>query len=61
MTQEPNSKESFTKAHFDFNNLPYLTNPYSRYLIDDGIPNYDDILPCIKATQTSSPERLNFI
>lgn len=30
MTQAPHSNESFTKVHFDFNYLPYLSNPYKQ-------------------------------
>lgn len=30
MTQDPHSNESFTKVHFDFNHLPYLSNPYKQ-------------------------------
>lgn len=30
MTENKNNNQNFTKAHFDFDHLPYLTNPYTK-------------------------------
>lgn len=30
MNQEPTKNEAFTKVHFDFDNLPYLSNPWRK-------------------------------
>lgn len=30
MNQEPTNNEAFTKVHFDFDNLPYLSNPWRK-------------------------------